>query len=30
VPRVMIPPRPRRKRRRRVVEWVQMVLGVAA
>jgi RNA polymerase primary sigma factor len=29
VPRVMVPPRPRRKRRRRVVDWVQMVLGVA-
>jgi RNA polymerase primary sigma factor len=30
VPRVMIPPRPRRKRRRRVADWVQMVLGVVA
>jgi hypothetical protein len=30
VPRVMVPPRPRRKRRRRVMAWVQMVLGVAA
>jgi RNA polymerase primary sigma factor len=29
VPRVQVVPRPRRKRQRRVVEWVQLWLGVA-
>jgi len=29
LPRQVVPPRPRRKRRRRVVDWIQMVLAVA-